>query len=233
MTGATKARPGLPVRTWRFIAREVREIMPAVIFFFIGFNLILFTKQLILETYLFTVADFMLATVSALIVGKVVLVGQAIHLMRKYDNSPLIYSILFKTAFYTFLVFIARLIEAWVPFLTHELGFQAFVQHLLDTFSWYRFIATQLWIFVLFLVYMTGMELGRLFGDGELYKIFFKRRSSELSLTRRQRFRQMVRLHHLTDEHTIEELRDPNTAAHREMIAIVRRLTLEKPLKGS
>jgi hypothetical protein len=103
----------------------------------------------------------------------------------------------------------------------------------MDTFSWYRFVATQLWIFVLFLVYVTGAELGRLFGDGELSKIFFKRRSSELALTRRQRFRQMVRLHHLTDEHTLEEFRDPNTAAHREMIAIIRRLTREKPLKGS
>lgn len=232
MTGAIETKPSLRARTWRFIAREAREMTPAVIFFFVGFNLILFTKRLILETYLFTVADFMLATVSALIVGKVVLLGQAIHLMRRYENSPLIYSILFKTALYTLLVFIARLIEAGVPYLTHGLGFQAFIQHLLDTFSWYRFVAIQLWIFVLFLVYVTGAELGRLFGDGELYKIFFKRRSSELALTRRQRFRQMVRLHHLTDEHTIEEFRDPNTAAHREMITITRRLTREKPIKG-
>jgi hypothetical protein len=38
---------------WRrlllFLGREFREILPPTLFFFVGFNLILFTKRLILE----------------------------------------------------------------------------------------------------------------------------------------------------------------------------------------
>ncbi|MGE0272290.1 MAG: hypothetical protein AB7M05_05845 [Alphaproteobacteria bacterium] len=207
-------------------------MMPAVIFFFVGFNMVLLTKQLFLDAYLITLADLMLAAVSALIAGKVVLVGDAIPLMRRYENAPLIYSILYKTAFYVVLVFFARLIEAGIPFIGHG-GFDAFLDHMLNIFSWQHFIATQLWIIVLFAVYVTGAELARLFGDGELYKIFFKRRSSHLKLTRRQRFREMVRLHHLTDRHTVEEFRDPDTPAHREMIAIIRRLARDKPITRS
>jgi hypothetical protein len=232
MPGAIETKPSLPTRAWRLTVREVREIAPAVVFFFIGFNMVLLTKQLFLNAYLITLADLMLAAVSALIAGKVVLIGDAIPLTRRYENAPLVYSILYKTAFYVVLVFFARLIEAGIPFIGHG-GLDAFLNHLLTIFSWSRFIATQIWIIVLFAVYVTGAELARLFGDGELHKIFFTRRSSDLALTRRQRFRQMVRLHHLTDEHTIEEFRDPNTAAHREMIAIIRRLTREKPLKES
>lgn len=75
--------------------------------------------------------------------------------------------------------------------------------------------------------------MARLFGDGELYKIFFKRRSSHLKLTRRQRFRKMVHLHHLTNMHTVEEFRDPDSRAHREMIGIIRRLARDKPVTRS
>lgn len=233
MTGASETKPGMLARVWRVIAREVRQLAPAVLFFFVGFNLILLTKQLFLDAYLFTLADFMLATVSALIAGKVVLVGETIPLMRRYENSPLVYSILFKTLFYMVLAFFARLIEAAVPFLSHGGSMGGFVDHLLQSFSWRHFIATQLWIMALFLVYVTGAELARLFGDGEIYKIFFKRRSSELALTRRQRFREMVHLHHLADLHTVEEFRDPNSAAHHEMIGIIRRIARRKPLTGS
>lgn len=232
MPGPIETKPNFPVRAWRFVLREVRDMMPAVVFFFIGFNMVLLTKQLFLDAYLITLADLMLAAVSALIAGKVVLVGEAIPLMRRYETAPLAYSVLYKTIFYVVLVFIARLIEAGVPFVNHG-GWDAFADHMLNMFSWRRFIATQLWIIMLFAIYVTGAELARLFGHGELRKIFFTRRSSDLALTRRQRFREMVHLHHLTDAHTIAELRDPDSAAHREMIAIIRRIARQNPVKGS
>ncbi|MCX7356433.1 MAG: hypothetical protein NTY59_16770, partial [Alphaproteobacteria bacterium] len=77
MSGIIETKPNLPSRVWRFVVREVREMTPAVVFFFIGFNMVLLTKQLFLNAYLVTLADLMLAAVSALIAGKVVLVGDA------------------------------------------------------------------------------------------------------------------------------------------------------------
>lgn len=233
MKRASRSKPGVFTRIWRVIVREVLHMLPAVIFFFIGFSLILFTKQLVLGTFQFTLADLTLAGISALIVGKVVLVGETIPLMRRYDNAPLARSIIFKTLFYTILVFIARLLEAGIPFMTHGGTLAGFYDHLLHDFSWYRFTATQLWIVVLFLVYMTGAELARLFGDGELYQIFFKRRSSHLKLTRRQRVRELVRLHRLADAHTIEEFRDPTSAPHHALINIIRRLARDGNVKRS
>jgi hypothetical protein len=44
-------------------------------------------------------------------------------------------------------------------------------------------------LMVLFLVYVTTYELNMLIGDGELYRLFFRWRSSEAKLTRRQRIR--------------------------------------------
>ena len=71
-------------------------------------------------------------------------------------------------------------------------------------------------------------ELNTLFGEGELAKIFLTRRSSELKLTRRQRVRTLVKLSRLTEAHTVDELRDRNTAAHAELIALLRGLTMRQ-----
>jgi hypothetical protein len=91
-------------------------------------------------------------------------------------------------------------------------------------FSWYRFAAIQLWVFVLFLVYVTASTLNELLGDGELFKIFFTRRSSELKSTRRARIRLLVRLSRLIDAHPVEVLSDPGTRPHAALVAILRRM---------
>jgi hypothetical protein len=77
---------------------------------------------------------------------------------------------------------------------------------------------------VLFLVYVTASEVNHLLGDGELFKIFFTRRSSELKSTRRQHIRLLVRLARLTEIHSIEALRDPTTTPHAKLVEILRNL---------
>jgi hypothetical protein len=60
---------------------------------------------------------------------------------------------------------------------------------------------------VLFLVYVTVHELNTLFGDGELYRLFFRWRSSEAKLTRRRRVRLLIRLNRLTEANSIDHQR--------------------------
>src|SRR5205807_7928973 len=104
------------------------------------------------------------------------------------------------------------------------LGGGRFFERLIGTFSWSHFAAVQLWIFVLFLIYIIASELNQLLGDGELFKVFFTRRSSELKSTRRARIRLLTRLSRLTDAHPVEVLEDPTSAPHTELLAILRSL---------
>jgi hypothetical protein len=76
----------------------------------------------------------------------------------------------------------------------------------------------------LFLVYVTASELNQLFGDGELYKIFFVRRSSELKATRRARIRVLARLARLTEANRFEVLTDPRSPPHAELLRILQSL---------
>ncbi len=79
-------------------------------------------------------------------------------------------------------------------------------------------------ILVLVLIYVTAAELNHLFGDGELRRLLLTHRPSELQLNRRQRILELVRLSRLADAHSVAEFRDPTSAAHLQLIEIVRRL---------
>jgi chromate transport protein ChrA len=219
--------PGFARRAGQFLLKEFLEILPPTIFFVVGFNLILLTTNLILSDYGEQFSSYLLATVAAFVVGKAILVANAMGSIRHYDRAPLIRPILYKTVFYWAMVFIARLLEHWIKYLAarHPLG--TFVPHMVTTFSWNRFIAVQLWIFVLFLIYVTVTELNHLFGEGELWHIIFTSRPAELPLNRRQRIRELVRLSQLADTHSVDEFRDPSSVAHTQLIDIVRRLAAE------
>jgi hypothetical protein len=220
---------GIPAGVTRRIGarllHEFREVLPPTIFFFVGFNFVVFTTNLLVAEYAVAVSNFMLATVAALVVGKAVLVANAMPLLRRYDRAPLIQPILFKTAFYWVTVFFARLLERFVHFSIIERNPPGdFFPYLITTFSWHRFCAISLWILVLFLIYVTATEFSHLFSSDELRRLFFTSRPSELQLNRRQRFRELLRLSRLADEHPRDELRDPTSAAHRELVEIMERL---------
>jgi len=219
---------GLARRFGAFLLRELREILPPTIFFFIGFNLVVLTTNLILSEYLAAFGNFMIATATALVVGKAVLVANAMPLLRRYDRAPLIQPILFKTTIYWAVVFVVRLLEHFVEFsLIDHNPIGGFLPHMIATFRWDRFAAIQIWILVLFLIYVTAAEFNHLFGDGELGRILFAYRPSELQLNRRQRIRDLVRLGRLADAHSVSEFHDPTSTAHTQLFDIVRRLSRE------
>jgi hypothetical protein len=201
-------------RFLKFAIKEFKEIIVPTLFFAISFNIVVLTTQLILDDYFAQFANFFVATAAALVVGKAVLVANTLPFLRHFDRAPLIQPILFKTVVYFSVVFVVRVLEKIVEYLFSG-------GTLAGNFSWHRFAAIQIWIFVLFLIYVSATEFNSLFGDGELAKILFTRRSSELKLDRRQRIRKLTSLSRLTDSHTLEELEDLNSAAHREMIGLI------------
>jgi len=228
----TDARAGLigavstiPRQIGARILRELRVALPPTIFFFVGFNFIVLTTNLLVAHYAVAVSNFMLATVAALVVGKAVITANAMPFLKLFDRAPLILPILFKTTVYWVAVFFARLAERFVHFSVAEGNSPAdFVAYLIADFSWRRFIAISLWILVLFLIYVTASEFSQLFGPAEMRRLLFTYRPSELQLNRRQRVRELMRLNRLADEHAFDEFHDPRSAAHHKLVEIIERL---------
>jgi hypothetical protein len=212
-----------------FIIKEFKELVPPTVFFAVGFNIIALTMQLVLDDYFVRFASFIVVTSAALVVGKAVLVANALPFLGRFDRAPLIQPILFKTAIYFVVVLVVQILERIVEYLLGG-GTMAGISKYVSE-NWHRFTAVQIWIFVLFLIYVTTTELNALLGDGELVKILFTRPSSDLRQTRRQRIRTLVNLSRLTDAHSLDELQNPDTAAHRELVNLIGGLEADEKSK--
>ena len=77
----------------------MKHVLPPTIFFFVGFNLILWTKRLILEEHGVEFSEFLIATLATLLVGKAILVTDKLPFMRRFEGAPLIQP-MFKSAIY-------------------------------------------------------------------------------------------------------------------------------------
>jgi hypothetical protein len=60
--------------------------------------------------------NFMLAIMSALVVGKAVLVANAMPFLCRFDTAPMIQPVLFKTIVYCVVVFLVRFLEQLVEY---------------------------------------------------------------------------------------------------------------------
>ncbi len=202
-------------------SKLVRHMLPPVIYFFIVFNLISFTTHAAVQNIWFDLSNFVLATTTALVVAKVVLVVDKVRLIDKFRGGPLIWPVLYKSIFYSIVVLIVRIAEKVVAFAVDTGGFgPAFWTSILD-FTWHRFVAVHLWIFVCFLVYVTATEFNALVGQGQLFRLFFHHRSSEYGLTRQQHIRSLMEFSRLAESTPHETLIDPSTPQGSRLVAIV------------
>ena len=173
-----------PRKLFEFVKHEFLQVLPPTIFFLCTFNIVALTTSMVLEQFEIHVSTHAVATILALLVGKVVLVVDKMPLLRKLDWQPLLYPILFKAAFYSVFVLLLRLLEHWIPGLIETGSIAGATGHLMDGVTWRLFWMGQIWIFVLFVVYTTATEFIALFGltSGQLFRAFFRQHPSNIAM---------------------------------------------------
>ena len=211
----------LPRRALLLGARTFRHLLPPTLYFFVAFNLISFTTDVLVHNYWFHLPGFILASTTALVVGKIVLVVDKVRVIDKFRGGPLILPVLYKTIFYSLVVLVVRFLEKVVHFAIDTHGFGPAFQEALQGFTWHRFAAVQIWIFVCFLIYVTATEFNALVGQGQLFRLFFRHRSAEYGLTRQQHIRSLMEFSRLAESTPHETLIDPATPQGRRLVAIV------------
>ena len=109
VVAASEAAASLWRRAFDWWLVQVKHVLPPTIFFFFGFNLILFKRWMTLQEHGILFTNFFGATLAALLVGKAVLVIDNLRFMHRFDGAPLIQPILFKSTIYWVCVFVVRL----------------------------------------------------------------------------------------------------------------------------
>jgi hypothetical protein len=171
-------------KIFEFVKHEFLQVLPPTIYFLCTFHIVALTTSMVLEQFEIHVSTHAVATVLALLVGKVVLVVNKMPLLRKLDGQPLVYPIVFKAVIYSVFVLLLRLLEHWIPGLLETGSIARATSHLMEGVAWRLFWMGQIWIFVLFVFYTTAVEFIALFGltTGQLSKAFFRQHPSSLAM---------------------------------------------------
>ncbi len=155
------------------LKHEFVELLPPIVFFFIAFHLIAFSRNLMRHEYGISLYTMTSATIGALLVAKVILLADLLPFINLFPKKPLICNIAWKTAIYGIAALFLHYLEEMIP-LWWRLGDIAAAQEkLVKEVVWPHFWALQLWLVILFLVYNAGHELVRVLGANEVGKMFF------------------------------------------------------------
>jgi hypothetical protein len=156
------------------IGREIRELLPAVIYFVITFNIIGFTKVLILREYGITASTFVGATLGAFLAAKAVLLVGVLPFMEPFPKIPILYNVLWKTLLYALAAVLIQVLEEVIRTLLKYGG----LAPVWDTLWRPHFWAIQIWLVMVLLVFCTFRELIRVLGPEKAREIFLGIRSS-------------------------------------------------------
>lgn len=153
---------------------ELREMIPAALFFIVTFNLIALTQFLMLEAHGIRVSSFLTATLLALLVSKVILIADHLPLIDRFPNKALIYNIAWKTGIYFAASCVLRYAEHVIRFWRKSGNFAEANEHLVGEVVWPRFWGIQLWMLILLLVYCSVRELTGAIGCQKVMQLVFR-----------------------------------------------------------
>jgi hypothetical protein len=156
------------------ITHEIRELIPAVIYFVITFNIIGFTKVLMLREYGIQVSTFVGATVGALLVAKAVLIVGVLPFMEPFPKIPILYNVLWKTLLYALAAVMIQVLEEVIRALLKHGDLAPVGDALWRPHFW----VIQIWLGMVLLVFCTFRELIRVLGAAKAKEIFLGIRSS-------------------------------------------------------
>lgn len=156
-----------------FLKHEFLEMLPPTIFFFVVFHIILFVRSLIAEQYGIAIASSASATIGALIVGKSILIADALPLFNWFSQKRLIYNVAWRIFIYVVIVLLFQFLEEMIPLISKYGAISTATEHLIEEIKWPRFFATHI-IFIVFLFfYSIATEIIGAIGRDEFLKILF------------------------------------------------------------
>jgi hypothetical protein len=155
------------------IREEILEILPAAVFFLVALHIVAYIRVLMLKGTGIAPMTFITVTLSALVLGKAVVVADLLPIINRFPEKPLLHNVAWKTAIYFFVAFVLHYLERLVDFWRETGDFAAANEKLLASIIWPHFWAIQIILLLVILMYCVMHELARVIGGGTLKRIFF------------------------------------------------------------
>ncbi len=155
------------------LKEEFFAIIPPTIYFFVALHIVVFIRVLMLKGTGISPLGSVSVAVSALVLGKAVLLADLLPSINRFPHKPLIYNITWKTLIYLLVATVLHYLERLIEFWRQSGGLIAGNKKLFAEMVWPRFWAIQIVLFILIAAYCTMHELARVLGKEKILRIFF------------------------------------------------------------
>jgi magnesium-transporting ATPase (P-type) len=152
-------------------AYEVRELIIVVLYLTFFFCTLVTYSMVLQKTYDSAMANYGEAVIKALVIGKIILIGEALKVGRKFESQPLLPFSAVKAFVYTLIVFAFHIVELLVVSLFQSKGLDS-------AFHSVRFddlFAKSFVVFSTFIPFFAFRELGRRLGEDKFKSLVFSR----------------------------------------------------------
>ena len=151
---------------------QLKKFLVIAVYLWLIFGLLTLYKSVILGEHHIDFAFHGFALINALALGKVMLVARDLHVGEQFDNAPLIYPTLLKSALYTVVLACFKILEAAAVGLYRGESFSESIAHL-GGGTLQAILTYTLLLFVVLIPFVGFGELQRVLGEGKLKQIFF------------------------------------------------------------
>ncbi len=128
-------------------------------------------RRLILAEFGVSYIHYGIAIIEALIIAKVILIGDALGFGRRYENKPLVWPVIHKSILAGVLVILFGLLERVVEGLIHKKSLTAILQGIVDI-GGDELAARTVMMLVAFVPLFAFWEIGRVIGLRKLSAMF-------------------------------------------------------------
>ena len=157
------------------MAHELKEYAGISLYFYVCFGAILLYKESVLEAHDLSYAPYGLAAAKALILGKFMLIGQAIHLGERFRHKPLIHVVLYKSVIFLIVLVALSFVEEIIVGAIHD---RTVIQTISEIAGgrWLEIAATCALLWLILLPYFGFRQIGEVLGEGQLRRMLFDKR---------------------------------------------------------
>jgi hypothetical protein len=114
--------------------------------------------------------------IEALILAKVILIGQALSLGKRFEDSPLIFSVLLKAFVFALFIGLFNKLEDTIVGLVHRESWDQ-IAHDLFGEGRDKYFARMVIAAVTLIPFFAFWEVGRVMGEHKLFNLFFHKRT--------------------------------------------------------
>ncbi|MBV8807837.1 MAG: hypothetical protein JO033_04110 [Acidobacteriaceae bacterium] len=163
----------MPNRTLKQKAyHETKKVLVITLYLWVVFVVLILHKAVVLREHYFEVASHGLALINALALAKVMLIARDLHFADFGNDVPLIYPTLLKSAAFSVLLAVFKILEEVAVGLYHGHSFHESIADL-GGGTWSGILSLTAILFVVLIPFFAFAELGELIGEGKLGQLFF------------------------------------------------------------